>query len=69
MRIIICILALIVITGWAIVYFKFNKGGMFHLTLAVAVIAIATQLLPGSRTSDKLKDQNHERRKRSLSKR
>lgn len=69
MRIIICILALLVIAGWAIVYFKYNKGGLFHLTLVVAVIAIVVQLFPGSKPSNKFKNRSHENRRRSLNER
>lgn len=46
MKTIICILALLVIAGWSIVYFKYREGGYFHLTLALAVFALINQLLP-----------------------
>lgn len=55
MRLIIYFLALLVITGWAIVYFKYNEGGMFHLTLVIAVLAIVMQWFPGIKPSHKLK--------------
>jgi hypothetical protein len=55
MKLIIYILALLVITGWSVVYFKYNRGGLFHLTLAVAVISIAAQLIPGSKSPNKFK--------------
>jgi hypothetical protein len=55
MRLIISVLALLVITGWAIVYFKYKEGGMFHLTLVIAVLAIVMQWFPGIRSTHKLK--------------
>lgn len=55
MRLIIYTLALLVITGWAVVYFKYNEGGMFHLTLVIAVMAIVMQWFSGIKPSDKLK--------------
>lgn len=55
MRLIIYILALLVITGWAIVYFKYDEGGFFHLTLVIAVLAIVMQWFQGIRPSHKLK--------------
>jgi len=64
MRIIIYVLALLVITGWAVVYFKYHEGGYLHLTLAVAILAIVIQWLPDIKLSDKLKDRTHESRKK-----
>jgi hypothetical protein len=64
MRATIYILSLLVITGWAVVYFKYHEGGYFHLTLAVAVIAISIQWLPDIKLLDKLKDRTHESRKK-----
>jgi hypothetical protein len=46
MRIVINTLALFVITGWAIVYFKYNEGGFFHLTLIIGVMALILQWIP-----------------------
>lgn len=69
MRIIIYALALLVIAGWAVVYFKYKEGGLFHLTLATAIIAIVAQWLPDIKWSNKLKDRNHESRKRSIKER
>lgn len=69
MRVTIVILALLVMMGWAIVYFKYNEGGFFHLTLAVAVAALVTQWLQGNKSAHKFKDRNHESRKRSLKER
>ncbi|MNJ86386.1 hypothetical protein D3C87_38800 [compost metagenome] len=50
MRVIISILALFVMLGWAVVYFKYDQGGLFHLTLATAVISIIVQWLPRSKS-------------------
>lgn len=49
MRIAVYILALLVIIGWAVVYFKYHKGGLFHLTLVVAIISLVMQWLPSSK--------------------
>lgn len=69
-RIIIYALALLVIVGWAVVYFKYKEGGLFHLTLAVAIIAIVVQWLPDIKSSNKLKNTNHKNnRKRSIKER
>jgi hypothetical protein len=39
-------LAILVITGWAIGYFRYHEGGIFHLILVVGLIAIIRQLVP-----------------------
>ena len=49
MRVIISTLALIVGMGWSVAYFRFDAGGVFHLTLVVALAALATQWLPSSK--------------------
>ncbi len=46
MRITINALALFVITGWAVVFFKYHEGGFFHLTLIIGVIALILQWIP-----------------------
>lgn len=38
-------LAMLVITGWAIGYFRYQEGGVFHLILVVGLIAIVRQLV------------------------
>lgn len=61
MRITINILALLVITGWAIVYFKYKEGGFFHLTLIIAVMALIIQWIPDktqAHTNKKVKIKN-----------
>ena len=69
MRTIIYILALLVIAGWSVVYFKYHEGGYFHLTLAVAIIAIVIQWLPDIKSSNKFKNRTHESRKGSFKER
>ncbi len=49
MRVVVSTLSILVAMGWAIGYFKFEAGGLIHLTLAVAVFAMATQWLPSSK--------------------
>jgi hypothetical protein len=49
MRGILSTLAIIVIIGWAIGYFGYQVGGLFHLILVIALIAIVIQLIPGRR--------------------
>ena len=46
MRTIICILAFFVIGEWAVIYFKYNEGGLFHLSLLLALYALKVQLFP-----------------------
>lgn len=49
MRVLLNTLALIVIIGWSIVYFKYHTGGLFHLTLAVALVTLVIQWFPKSK--------------------
>lgn len=49
MRVVISTLALIVSMGWSIAYFKFDTGGLIHLTLIVAIIVMVMQWLPSSK--------------------
>lgn len=39
-------LAIRVITGWAIGYFGYHEGGIFHVILLVGLIAIIRQMIP-----------------------
>ena len=50
MRAVIITLALLVSLGWSVVYFKYETGGIFHLTLFVAVLALLMQLRPHSKS-------------------
>lgn len=47
MRSILSTLAILLVIGWAIGYFGYQVGGLFHLILVIAVIAIVVQLIPG----------------------
>jgi hypothetical protein len=49
MRAILSTIAIIVVIGWAIGYFGYHTGGLFHLILVIALIAIVLQLIPGRR--------------------
>lgn len=49
MRPILSTIAIIVIIGWAIGYFGYHTGGLFHLILVIALIAFVIQLIPGKR--------------------
>ncbi len=41
------IIAVILLIGWAIGFFGFQAGGIIHVLLAIAVIAIIVRLLQG----------------------
>jgi hypothetical protein len=41
------ILAIILIIGWIFGYFVFSVGGLIHILLVVAVIAIVLRLIRG----------------------
>jgi hypothetical protein len=47
MRVIVSTLSIIVGMGWSIAYFRFDAGGIYHLVLVIAVVALVTQWLPG----------------------
>ncbi|WP_294862311.1 MULTISPECIES: hypothetical protein [Fluviicola] len=47
MRVIISTLSLLVGMGWSIAYFRFDMGGVYHLTIILAVAGLVTQWLPG----------------------
>jgi hypothetical protein len=44
---ILYILAVILIIGWLVGFFAFHAGGIIHLLLVVAVIAIVIRLIQG----------------------
>jgi hypothetical protein len=44
---ILYILAVILIIGWILGYFVFSAGGLIHILLVVAVIAILLRLIRG----------------------
>jgi hypothetical protein len=47
---ILYIVAVILIIGWLVGYFAFNVGGIIHVLLVIAVIAIILQVIRGGRT-------------------
>lgn len=47
MRTLLSTIAILIIIGWAIGYFGYHTGGLFHLILVIALIALAIQLFSG----------------------
>lgn len=43
------IIAVILIIGWAIGFFAYSAGGLIHILLVIAVIAIIIKLIQGRR--------------------
>jgi hypothetical protein len=43
------VIAVILIIGWAIGYFGYAAGGLIHLLLVIAIIAVIVRLVQGSR--------------------
>ena len=43
------IIAVILIIGWILGYFVFSVGGLIHVLLIIAVIAIVLRLIRGDR--------------------
>lgn len=41
------LVALILIIAWAIGYLGYNTGGLFHLLLVIALIAVVLRLIRG----------------------
>ncbi len=46
MRALVSILAFLVLTGWAIAYFRLGAGEIYHITLLIAVSALVQQWYP-----------------------
>ncbi|WP_018615770.1 lmo0937 family membrane protein [Segetibacter koreensis] len=44
------IIAVILIIGWLLGFFAFHAGGIIHILLVIAVIAIILQVIRGGRT-------------------
>jgi hypothetical protein len=42
-------IAVILIIGWAIGYFGYAAGGLIHILLVIAIIAVLFRLIQGSR--------------------
>ena len=43
------IIAVILIIGWAIGFFAYSVGGLIHVLLVIAIIAIIFRLIQGKR--------------------
>ena len=43
------IIAVILIIGWLLGFFAFHAGGLIHILLVLAIIAILLRLIGGSR--------------------
>jgi len=43
------IIAVILIIGWLLGYFVFSAGGLIHVLLVIAIIAIILRLIRGDR--------------------
>ena len=44
------IIAVILLIAWAIGYFGYSAGGIIHILLVIAIIAILLRLIQGRRT-------------------
>ncbi|WP_156133271.1 lmo0937 family membrane protein [Lacinutrix sp. Hel_I_90] len=47
MRSLLYIIAVLLIIGWALGFFAYSAGGLIHVLLVVAVIAILLRLIGG----------------------
>jgi hypothetical protein len=43
------IIAVILIIGWLLGFFVYSAGGLIHILLVIAVVAILLQIIRGSR--------------------
>ncbi len=43
------ILAVILIIGWAIGFIGFNAGGLIHILLVIAIIAVLLRIIQGNK--------------------
>jgi len=48
MRGILYIIAVILLIGWAIGFFAYSVGGVIHILLVLAIIAIVLQVIRGN---------------------
>lgn len=46
---ILYIIAVILIIGWLLGFFVYSAGGLIHILLVIAIIAIILQVIRGSR--------------------
>jgi len=49
MRNLLYIIAVILVIGWAIGFFGMNAGGLIHILLIIAIIALLLRLIRGER--------------------
>lgn len=49
MRNLLYIIAIVLIIAWAIGFFGFSAGGLIHVLLVIAVIAILVRVIQGRR--------------------
>jgi hypothetical protein len=49
MRDLLYIIAIILIIGWLVGFFAFHAGGLIHILLVIAVIAIILRIIQGKR--------------------
>lgn len=45
MRNLVYVIAVVLVIGWAIGFFTFHVGGMIHILLVIAIIAILLQII------------------------
>ncbi len=45
-------IAVLLIIGWAIGYVGYNAGGIIHILLVIAIIAILLRLISGKKITD-----------------
>lgn len=46
---ILYLIALILIIGWAVGFFAYSAGGIIHVLLVIAIIAVLLNVIKGSR--------------------
>jgi hypothetical protein len=46
------VIAVILLIAWAIGYFAFSVGGLIHILLVIAVVAILIRIIQGRRILD-----------------
>jgi hypothetical protein len=43
------LIALILIIGWAVGFFAYSAGGLIHVLLVIAIIAVIMRIISGNR--------------------
>jgi hypothetical protein len=44
------IIAIVLLIGWAVGFFAYSAGGIIHVLLVIAIIAILVRVIQGRRT-------------------